>query len=129
MTCYRDRTYCTAACATTECSYMLTDEVRAAAARWWGSEDAPIARGDFSKGCPVFQPVGARMAETFEPLEAYKAGDEVMVDISSPTGEPEWVRARVAGLYRRTGRAPALVARRRNNVKIQTYHPEKVKRV
>lgn len=41
MMCYQDRTFCiTPGCV---CGNALTDDIRAAAVKWWGSEDAPIA--------------------------------------------------------------------------------------
>ncbi len=44
---YLDKTFCTAKnCVNfgTTCSRSLTDEVKADAAKWWGSEDAPICQ-------------------------------------------------------------------------------------
>lgn len=44
MICYRDRTYCPyTTCANKTCERRLTEEIRAAAREWWGSDDAPIA--------------------------------------------------------------------------------------
>ena len=43
MICYRDMTFCNSAAHRPECSRQLTDEVRAAAVKWWGGPDAPIA--------------------------------------------------------------------------------------
>ncbi len=44
MICYKDMTFCPfhETCAD-PCSRALTDEVRAAAERWWGKPEAPIA--------------------------------------------------------------------------------------
>lgn len=47
MMCFRDRTYCNSPYCTNECGRQLTDEVREAARKWWGSDDAPIAVSDF----------------------------------------------------------------------------------
>jgi len=54
MICYRDMTFCSAACLTALCPKRLTLEVRIGAARWWGSDGAPIASGDFSSRCPDY---------------------------------------------------------------------------
>lgn len=46
MLCYKDRTFCTyyASCEEgKKCSRALTPEVQAAAEKWWGSDEAPIA--------------------------------------------------------------------------------------
>lgn len=59
--CYRDRTFCSAACATVECSRNITDEVLEGARKWaagW-TDDVPIAQMDMSKGCESYQPVTA----------------------------------------------------------------------
>lgn len=45
MMCYRDRTYCpfSSSCLNaTNCSRALTDEVKEAAYKWWGNQEAPI---------------------------------------------------------------------------------------
>jgi hypothetical protein len=47
-------TFCNAECDNKDCHRMLTDEVWAKAAKWWGSDDAPVAVADFSKNCTVF---------------------------------------------------------------------------
>ena len=46
MICYRDRTFCPfwKDCRLgSECSRALTQEVKDAAAKWWGDENPPIA--------------------------------------------------------------------------------------
>lgn len=46
MMCYRDMTFCTfyKTCAKAKrCHRPLTPQVKAQAANWWGSDDAPIA--------------------------------------------------------------------------------------
>lgn len=57
--CYKDRQFCSAPCATTECSRNLNDAVLADAKRWWGNlpGEAPIAMADMSQGCENFQSV------------------------------------------------------------------------
>ena len=57
MICYKDRIYCAASCSNTDCSRLLTDEVRDAARKWWGKEGAPIACADMSSGCQFFRRV------------------------------------------------------------------------
>ena len=54
MICYKDMTFCNAECDNKDCHRALTDEVWANAARWWGSDDAPVAVSDFSKNCTIF---------------------------------------------------------------------------
>lgn len=46
MICYKDKTFCPfyETCdKRNDCSRPLTPQVKAAAANWWGSDDAPIA--------------------------------------------------------------------------------------
>ena len=46
MICYRDTTFCTyyQTCANQEdCNRKLTPEVKEAAIKWWGSDQAPVA--------------------------------------------------------------------------------------
>jgi hypothetical protein len=57
MICFRDMTFCTAACADTQCHRRLTPDVKAAARRWWGGDDAPIAMADYSDGCQDYDPI------------------------------------------------------------------------
>ena len=66
MTCYRDMTFCIAACAYTPCYHKLTPEVEEAAARWWGSSNAPIAVSDYSDTCPDYKelPCSSDTSET-----------------------------------------------------------------
>ena len=56
MFCYRDMTFCIANCRTT-CPIKLTPQVEEAAAKWWGSSDAPIALTDYSPSCKEFTPM------------------------------------------------------------------------
>lgn len=58
MLCYRDMTFCSANCATTNCSRQFTDEDRIKSEIWWkGCEgDPPVAFADFSAGCERFVP-------------------------------------------------------------------------
>lgn len=54
MLCYKDMTFCSANCATV-CLIKLTPQVEEAAARWWGSFDAPIAVSDYSDTCQEYK--------------------------------------------------------------------------
>lgn len=43
MICYKDMTFCGyLGCANKDCERRLTDEVKAAARRWWGKDNPPI---------------------------------------------------------------------------------------
>lgn len=57
MICYRDMTFCTAKCAATDCHRKLTPEVKEAAVKWWGDENAPISVSDLSEMCKEFEEV------------------------------------------------------------------------
>lgn len=54
MFCYRDMTFCIANCSTA-CDTKLTPQVEEAAAKWWGSSDAPIAVSDYSDTCSHYK--------------------------------------------------------------------------
>ena len=54
MICYRDMTFCFAACANDKCNRKYTKEVITDAAKWWGSNKAPIAVQDMSANCADF---------------------------------------------------------------------------
>lgn len=54
MICYRDRTFCTANCATPDCDIRLTEQVQLDARRWWGGDGAPISVQDCSGTCPEY---------------------------------------------------------------------------
>jgi hypothetical protein len=47
-------TFCWAACDNDKCSRKYTKEVIANAAKWWGSNEAPIAVQDMSANCDEF---------------------------------------------------------------------------
>lgn len=47
---YQNITFCSANCST-ECSRKLTDQVKADAKLWWGSDYAPIAVANFELDC------------------------------------------------------------------------------
>jgi hypothetical protein len=51
MMCFRDMTFCNAACGNASCPLMLTDKVKAEAEKWWGKPNAPIAVSDDSETC------------------------------------------------------------------------------
>lgn len=53
MICYRDRTYCSSPNCQNKCGRKFTDEDRAAAIKWWGSEDFPLAVSNFCKEEPA----------------------------------------------------------------------------
>lgn len=47
MICYRDMTFCVSPHCKNKCGRKLTGEIVAAARRWWGGPDAPIATAKF----------------------------------------------------------------------------------
>lgn len=49
MICFRDMTFCIHPDCTCDPERQLTDEVREAARKWWGSDDAPISMGYICK--------------------------------------------------------------------------------
>lgn len=57
MLAYRDRTFCAAPCAWTSCQHALTEDVLAAADRWWGKPGAPISMADLSPNCANYTPI------------------------------------------------------------------------
>jgi hypothetical protein len=57
MICYKDMTFCWAECANDKCFRKYTKEVVANAAKWWGSDEAPIAVQDMSTNCGDFIPL------------------------------------------------------------------------
>ena len=55
MICYRDMTFCNSTTHRPECSRQLTDEVRAAAVKWWcGPEARPWSGLSHSPSVPVW---------------------------------------------------------------------------
>lgn len=56
MICFRDRTFCTAACRCSRCDLRLDDAVRRTAAAWWNGQRGPVPLpiADRSAGCPDF---------------------------------------------------------------------------
>ena len=60
MMCYRDMTFCDGAsrsCAKFSiCQRALTDAVRESASKWWGSDNAPIARYADAKELKCYEP-------------------------------------------------------------------------
>ncbi len=50
MICYKDRTFCVAECANTQCGSKLTDEVKFAAS-YYG---LPLSLSDLSGNCELF---------------------------------------------------------------------------
>lgn len=59
MICYKDMTFCTAACKKHSCRRYLSAEVLEGAKKWWGGEDAPVAMSDFSETCKEYEPGGS----------------------------------------------------------------------
>lgn len=62
MMCYRDKTFCSAECATTDCHRQFTERDRIGSEQWArlsGFESAPIAWSDFSTTCPKYKPAEA----------------------------------------------------------------------
>jgi hypothetical protein len=66
MMCYRDMTFCSASvtrCKNEKCFRYFGENQKADAQRWWGGQNsiastqAPVAFGDFSKGCDKIDPV------------------------------------------------------------------------
>jgi hypothetical protein len=47
MICYRDMTFCVSPACANKCGRKLTDEVRAAAKRWWKGDGAPISMAEY----------------------------------------------------------------------------------
>lgn len=62
---YRGKTFCASSpqCANTECDRHFGDAARAAARRWWGSDDAPVAFQDYRPECGEFRPVRGEAQE------------------------------------------------------------------
>lgn len=60
MMCFRDRTFCNAACSCRDCGVRLTDAVRRAADAGWAGQrgPAPMSIAARSNGCPDFVPAG-----------------------------------------------------------------------
>ena len=58
MICYRDMTFCSAACANYTCPRNYTDDVHLAARQWWSHDpdNVPVAFMDFSKDCGEYKP-------------------------------------------------------------------------
>jgi len=55
MICHRDMTFCASDCINADCERRLTDEVKAAARKWWGKDGAPIAMADMSGACSFYR--------------------------------------------------------------------------
>ena len=51
MICYKDKTFCGSDCTNQQCGRFFSELDKQKARRWWGSDDAPVAYSDFSKGC------------------------------------------------------------------------------
>jgi hypothetical protein len=64
MLCFRDMTFCGSDCTNIQCHRFFGAPEREAAARWWGSPDAPVAFSDFSPSCADYAPPRAGPAST-----------------------------------------------------------------
>ena len=56
MICFRDQSFCMESkqCGNTECPDRWTPELQAAAVRWWGFENAPVAFMPMKDKCNEF---------------------------------------------------------------------------
>ena len=57
MICFRDMTFCSAKCANLDCERQFGSAEQKAAEKWWGNSKPPVALLDFSKTCPVYEPL------------------------------------------------------------------------
>jgi hypothetical protein len=55
MMSFRDMSFCGSDCVNHECSRHFGEPEKAAAKRWWGGDDAPVAFMDFSANCPDYK--------------------------------------------------------------------------
>ena len=69
MICYRDMTFCSAACLTRDCHRQFTSEDQARADRWWGKTGAPVAFANFSGKCPKYAPKDGTTGRQLGPVE------------------------------------------------------------
>lgn len=56
MICYKDMTFCASDCTLSSCFRHWDADKSAAAQKWWGKPDAPVAFFDFSNDCPSYTP-------------------------------------------------------------------------
>lgn len=56
MISFLGRSFCSAACRTTDCPRNFTPELQRRAEEWWGGPDAPVAYADFHKNCALYLP-------------------------------------------------------------------------
>ena len=63
MISYKDMTFCNARCANEDCDRRLTQKIIDQAAKWWGSDDAPIAVANFSLTCLRYKPMKTQVEE------------------------------------------------------------------
>jgi hypothetical protein len=56
MICFKDMTFCASDCTTSDCHRHWDDQKAAAARKWWGKDDAPVAFSDLSEGCTDYAP-------------------------------------------------------------------------
>lgn len=55
MICFRDMTFCSSDCTNTACHRHFGADDRAAAEKWWGGPDAPVAFSDLSLTCQFYK--------------------------------------------------------------------------
>lgn len=53
MICFRDRAFCSARCATVDCSRRWTAELQAQARAWWNPKGCESTGDDYAEGAPV----------------------------------------------------------------------------
>lgn len=56
MICYRDMTFCSAACGTRDCPRNPPDDLQERVDRWWGGPGGLVAWSDFSPNCDRYAP-------------------------------------------------------------------------
>ena len=57
MMCFKDRTWCSAKCATADCYRNFTPEMSRQAETWWGKPGAPVCFADLWQGCEDYKSV------------------------------------------------------------------------
>lgn len=57
---FRDMTFCGSDCTRSTCRRHFGPDDRAAARKWWGSDNAPVAMCDYSPNCDDYErPTGS----------------------------------------------------------------------
>lgn len=55
MFCYKDMTFCGSDCIQHNCMRYFGAKQHAEATKWWGREDYPVAKADFSLNCDMYK--------------------------------------------------------------------------